>query len=361
MFNYSRIVEDHFLHPRHLGLLNESGIDAARERLIVAEAGHVIRGDALRLSLRVAKDSQEIIGAGFQNYGTGMPIASASYLCGKIVGMSLSDALKITAEDLDRELEGLPELKSRQPVLVLDALDRAARTFRGQPQREQPRAGEPSLCTCFQVPESVIERAIRLRGLKTVGQIMAATMAGGGCHTCHPELEEILERCARGEYKVHIPPDEYYAAHKLYGIPAPSAEELARNPPSPSLSTGRGPGGGVAGPRVAPDGFVYPDRSPVAAVVAENKPHARPHKPWKELSHAERVEWIEDVIEHDLRPAIRTDGGDVKLLELQDNRVRVTLHGHCQSCHSALSTLKFGIEKRLQEAVWPELEVEEVF
>jgi NifU-like protein len=351
MFNYSKIVEDHFLHPRRLGLLSESGIDPARERLIVSEAGHVIRGDALRLSLRIAKENEKILDAGFQNYGTGMPIASASFLCNKIVGMTLTEALKVSAEDLDREMEGLPELKSRQPVLVLDALERAGRSFRGQPQREQPRPGEPPLCTCFQVPESVIERAVRLRGLKTVDEITAVTSAGGGCHTCHPELEDILARCARHEYKVHIPPDEYYAAHKLYGIPPPSDDELKHNPPAAPARADR----------VAPDGFVYPDRSPVAAVVAENKPRARPHKAWKDLSHAERIEWIEDVIEHDLRPAIRTDGGDVKLVELADNRVRVTLHGHCQNCHSALSTLKLGIEKRLQEAVWPELEVEEVF
>lgn len=351
MFNYSAKVEDHFLHPRHLGLLTPESADPNRERVVTAEAGHVTRGDALRLSLKVEKSSEKILDAGFQNYGTGLPIASASYLCSKVIGLTLTDALKINAEDLDRELEGLPELKSRQPVLALDALDRAARTLRGQPQREQPRAGEPPLCTCFQIPESVIERAIRMRGLKMIDEITDVTRAGGGCHSCHPELEEILERCARGEYKVHIPEDEYYAAHKLYGIPMPSAAELARNPKAAPVRTDR----------VAPDGFVYPDRSPVAEIVASRtSARVRPSKPWKELPQAERLKWIEDVLEHDLRPAIRTDGGDVKLLDLKDNRVMVSLHGHCKSCHSALSTLKFGIEKRLQEAVWPELEVEEV-
>lgn len=353
MLDFSDKVAQHFLHPKCVGVLADSDIKNSGERLIVNDAGHVTRGDALRISLRLRVADETILDARFQNFGTGLPIASASCLCEKIVGKSLSDALKISAEDLDRELDGLPELKKRQPVLVLDALDGAARKFRGQPPRERPAAGEPLICTCFQVPESVIERAVRLRGLKTVDEITAATRAGGGCHTCHPELDEILERCAAGEYKFHIPPEDYEAAHRLYGTPLPYAEELARNPkPPPGRSA-----------RVAEDGFVYPDQSPVAQVVA-SKTVARQRvnvRPWNEMTHVERLQRIEEVLEYDLRPAIRTDGGDIKLLDLKENRVRVSLHGHCKNCHSALSTLKTGVEKRLREAVWPELEIEEVF
>lgn len=353
MLDFSDKVAQHFLHPKHLGVLAESDVRAPDERLVVHDVGHITRGDALRLSLRLRASDETIVDARFQNFGTGLPIASASCLCDRIIGKTLTDALKFSAEDLDRELDGLPELKKRQPVLILDALDGAARKFRGQPQRERPAAGEPLLCTCFQVPESVIERAVRLRGLKTVDEITAATRAGGGCHTCHPELEEILERCARGEYKFHITAEDFEAAKRLYGTPLPSAEELARNPkPPPSREA-----------RVADDGFVYPDTSPVAQIVA-NKTVARKRvnvRPWKEMTHVERLQRIEEVLEYDLRPAIRTDGGDIKLLDLKENRVLVSLHGHCKNCHSALSTLKMGVEKRLQDSVWPELEIEEVF
>lgn len=353
MLDYSQKVIEHFLHPKHLGVLSETGLNPG-ERIISADVGHITRGDALRLSLKIAAHDERILDARFQNFGTGMPIASASYLCSLIIGTTMTDALKITAETLDRALDGLPELRSRQPVLVLDALDAAARKLRGQPPRERAMAGEASLCTCFQVPESVIERAIRLRGLKTVEEITAATKAGGGCHTCHPDLEELLRRCARHEYKFHIPPEEFEAAHRLYGRPMPGAEELSRNPPA------KPPGRAT---RVAEDGFVYPDKSPVAEIVS-NKTASRRRadaRPWKDLTYIERIQRLEDVLEHDLRPAIRTDGGDIKLLDLKDNKVLVSLHGHCKTCHSASSTLKMGVERRLQEAVWPELEVEEVF
>jgi NifU-like protein len=350
-YNYSPKVVEHFLHPRNLGTIEDKDVDPSTERLITADAGVVTRGDALKLSLRIRKADELIVDARFLNFGTGMPIASASYVCSTISGKTLSAALKITAEDLDRELDGLPELKSHQPVLILDALDRAAHSYRGEPQREQAIPGEPLVCYCFQVPESAIERAIRLRGLKSIDQVMSATHAGCGCHTCHYDIDAVLKRCARHEYKVHIPEDEFYAAHKLYGTPMPTPEDLARNPkPRPARVE-----------RMAADGFVYPDKSPVAEVVSNQRaPRTKPQKPWNELNQTERLAWIEDVLEHDLRPAIRTDGGDVKLLDLKDNRVLVSLHGHCKNCHSALSTLKLGIEKRLQEAVWPELEIEEV-
>jgi NifU-like protein len=353
MLDYSQKVVEHFLHPRHLGVLGETGLNPG-EKIVVADVGHITRGDALRLSLKIDGKDERIVEARFQNFGTGLPIASSSFLCEQIIGKRLDEALKISAEDLDRELEGLPELRNRQPVLILDALDAAARKFRNQPPRERAMAGETSLCTCYQVPESVIERAIRLRGLTTVDAITAATKAGGGCHTCHPDLEEILKRCARHEYKIHISPEDFEAAHRLYGTPLPSPEAMAKNPPAKTPDRAA---------RMAADGFVYPDKSPVAEVVSNKTRSGRraDARPWKELTYIERIQRIEDVLEHDLRPAIRTDGGDIKLLDLKDNRVRVSLHGHCKSCHSASSTLKMGVERRLQEVIWPELEVEEVF
>lgn len=353
--DYSAKVAEHFLRPKKLGLLSDKDIDPAAEKLLVGDSGIIARGDAMRLTLRLRLADERILDARFQNFGTGMPIASGSCFCSMAVGKTLDEALHLTAEDLDRELDGLPELKHRRMVLVLDAFDIAYRKYRGLPPREKSAPGEPLVCFCFQVSENSVERAIRLRGLKSVDEIANATKAGAGCHTCHPDLETILKRCSRGEYRVHITPEEYEASRRIVGTPPPSVEELAKNPPPPA-----GPANRTAA--VAPDGFVYPEKSPVAEAVATKsvpKP-AAPRKPWPEMTHSEKLTRLEDVLEHDLRPAIRADGGDIKVVGLEDNRLRVSLHGHCEGCFSALSTLKLGVEKHLREVVWPELEVEEV-
>jgi len=360
--DYSQKVVQLFLHPRHLGTLSENEA-AAGEKVVLTEAGNLMRGDALRLSLKIRRADEVILDAKFQNLGTSLPIASASHLCSQIIGKSLGEALKVSAESLDRELQGLPELRNKQPILALEALEQAARKFREQPPKREivPQKNDPMVCYCFQVPEGIMERAIRTRKLKTIEDVMDATNAGCGCHTCHPDIEEVLTRCARGEFKHHIPLEEYEAASRLYGVPPPSADELAQNPPAPAP-----PPSSAGGPDrtalVAEDGFVYPQNSPVAALANMYRAKAKKNaKPWPEMTHEERVARIQEVLEYDLRPAIRTDGGDIQFVDLSGDRVRVTLHGHCKSCHSATSTLKNGVEKRLQDVVWPSLEVVEDF
>ena len=51
-----------------------------------------------------------------------------------------------------------------------------------------------------------------------------------------------------------------------------------------------------------------------------------------------------------IRPAIRSDGGDVELVEVTDaGIVRVRFHGACVGCPSSSMTLQGGIERRLRE------------
>lgn len=68
------------------------------------------------------------------------------------------------------------------------------------PAPATPGDGE-KICYCFEVYEKTIEQAVRAFGLRTVDEVKQATKAGCGCHTCHPEIEEILARCARGMFR----------------------------------------------------------------------------------------------------------------------------------------------------------------
>ena len=67
---------------------------------------------------------------------------------------------------------------------------------------------------------------------------------------------------------------------------------------------------------------------------------------------ATTVEEIERVLES-VRPAIRMDGGDVELVDFDEDQgtVKLRLMGHCVGCPMSMATLKHGIEARLKQAV----------
>lgn len=58
-----------------------------------------------------------------------------------------------------------------------------------------------------------------------------------------------------------------------------------------------------------------------------------------------------------IRPAIRSDGGDVELAAWNEKsgKVKVRLMGACEDCPISMLTLKVGIESRLRAAV-PEVQ-----
>jgi Fe-S cluster biogenesis protein NfuA len=61
---------------------------------------------------------------------------------------------------------------------------------------------------------------------------------------------------------------------------------------------------------------------------------------------------IEAVLES-IRPALRSDGGDVELIDFdeEDGIVQLRLMGACGSCPVSTMTLKQGIERRIIMAV----------
>ena len=55
-----------------------------------------------------------------------------------------------------------------------------------------------------------------------------------------------------------------------------------------------------------------------------------------------------------IRPSLQADGGDVKLISVDDNVVKVKLTGACGGCPFSQMTLKMGIERVLKEEI-PEI------
>ena len=64
---------------------------------------------------------------------------------------------------------------------------------------------------------------------------------------------------------------------------------------------------------------------------------------------------IEAVLDAEVRPALRGDGGDVELVGVDTDRiVQVRLQGACQGCSSSAITLTMGIESTLKKRI-PEI------
>jgi Fe-S cluster biogenesis protein NfuA len=63
---------------------------------------------------------------------------------------------------------------------------------------------------------------------------------------------------------------------------------------------------------------------------------------------------------NDVRPSLQADGGDVELVDIENNIVKVRLKGACAGCPMSQMTLKQGIERYLKKLVPDIVSVESV-
>ncbi len=281
MWDYSDKVKDHFFNPKNAGAVAEANA--------TGEVGSISCGDALRLTLKVNDDTEVIEEAGFQTFGCGSAIASSSVLTELIIGMTLDEALKVTNQDIAKELDGLPPEKMHCSVMGREALQAAIANYRGEEWKDEHEEGA-LICKCFAIDAVMIEEMVWANKLRTVEDVTNYTKAGGGCAACHEDIESILEKVLkeRGE---------------------------------------------------AFDPNAAPVEKPMPAVAAEKKP----------LTNLQRIKKIEEVL-NSLRPQLMADGGDVELVEVVGNTAYVNMTGACNGCQMAAMTIA-GIQQRLMEVM----------
>jgi Fe-S cluster biogenesis protein NfuA len=68
-------------------------------------------------------------------------------------------------------------------------------------------------------------------------------------------------------------------------------------------------------------------------------------------------EKIEELLSR-IRPSLQADGGDIELVSIEDNIVKVKLKGACGSCPMSQMTLKNGVEAIIRQNV-PEIKAVE--
>jgi Fe-S cluster biogenesis protein NfuA len=62
---------------------------------------------------------------------------------------------------------------------------------------------------------------------------------------------------------------------------------------------------------------------------------------------------VQQVIDR-IRPAVQADGGDIELVDVIGDTVKIRFHGACHGCPSSTMTLQHGIERNIRDNV-PEI------
>jgi NifU-like protein len=276
VWEYTDKVKDHFMNPRNVGEIKDAGA--------VGEVGSLSCGDALKLMLDV-DENEVIVDAKFQTFGCASAIASSSALTEMVKGLTLTEAEKITNEEIADYLGGLPKEKMHCSVMGREALEAAIANYRGV---AIPMAEGEVVCECFGVTDLEIKRAIAESNLRSVEEITNFTKAGGGCGKCLDRLQEILDE-----------------------------------------------------------------------VNKDGKAKIIPMKGPARMTNIQKIKRIEDVLEREIRPVLRNDGGDIELVDVDGDFVVVSLRGSCGGCSRSQTTLKEYVEKTLREKVLASLIVEE--
>ena len=77
----------------------------------------------------------------------------------------------------------------------------------------------------------------------------------------------------------------------------------------------------------------------------------------KRLTTIQKIKLIEETLDREIRPALRKDGGDIELVDVDGNLVVVSMRGTCAHCPVSNFTLNDVVQAKLREFVTEELVV----
>lgn len=121
---YSKKVVSEFMHPKNMGeIKNADGI---------GKVGNAICGDVMWVYIKVEKDKKGkefISDIKFKTFGCMAAIATSSMITQIARGKTLTEAKKITRNDVSKSLKGLPPLKEHCSNLASDALKKAIEDY----------------------------------------------------------------------------------------------------------------------------------------------------------------------------------------------------------------------------------------
>ena len=189
---YSKIVKEHFFHPRNFVVKGKPKFKYNGEGLV----GSPACGDMMKFWIYVDPETEKIRKCGWQTFGCASAIASTSALSVMVTekgGIAVGQALKLKPQDILKRLGGLPSRKVHCSVLGDKALRSAVNDYfrrTGQISRivaEGERVIDPQTKTT----EKDIAEAV-LEGCDTVEKLQKKFKIGIGNPKIIPQLEELL-------------------------------------------------------------------------------------------------------------------------------------------------------------------------
>jgi NifU-like protein len=308
MWDYTDKVMEHFHNPRNQGQITEK---LEGEEIVTGEVGSIACGDALKLHLKIDESTQTIKDATFQTFGCASAIASSSALTELLKGRKVEEALKVTNKEIAQSLGGLPEAKMHCSVMGQEALEAAIYNYKGIPLDTHEEDEGNLICRCFGVSDTKIKRIIRENDLTTAEQVTNYVKAGGGCSSCLPDIDDLIEEITTEQAKIAVEQEK--------------SVEVATE--------------------------VWTNKAPSSAETSTTTQTIRP------LTNLQKITLIQRVIDTEIRPVLAEDGGDMELFDIEGDIVKVILKGACSGCASSTETLKLAIEATLQDRVLPTLTV----
>lgn len=263
----------------------------------VGEVGNIVCGDAMKLYVKMSPDGRTIADVKFQTFGCASAIASASALTEMLKGKTLEEARRLTNQDIADYLGELPEEKMHCSVMGSEAFDAALKDLKAKhPEWDVP------------VPEEVEEGAERIV-----------------CH-CFSVTEGEIRKVIRENHLTTVEQVTHFTKA----------------------------GGGCGGCRDEIQA-ILDDMNGQKAHDEETTAPAPSN-----LTNLQRIALIQTVMDTVIRPGLKADGGDVELIDIDGNDVKVRLKGKCAGCGAALQTLKHWVEAKLREKVSGGINVIEV-
>ena len=80
-------------------------------------------------------------------------------------------------------------------------------------------------------------------------------------------------------------------------------------------------------------------------------------RPLENLTKAQQIMLVSDIMDKYIAVELRKDGGDIELVDIELPKILVKLRGACQNCRSSQVTLKNFVEVTLQEHIKDKIEI----